>query len=136
MLNASIFRFIILNSVKKCILDFHVTAATDTCKEDVVESYPRNTLKENYGSISLTIIALNLANKGLSFLLYCHIYRTLCDISNSIQFLPQQQQSPRGVFKNFAESTGKHLSRSLFFHKDLRSGALLKIRYSHASGFL
>ena len=79
MLNASIFRFIILNSVKKCILDFHVTAAADTCMEDVVESYPWNTLKENYGSISLTIIALNLANKGLSF--YCTVIFTgLCAI--------------------------------------------------------
>ena len=31
MLNASIFSFIILNLVKKDILDFHVTTATDTC---------------------------------------------------------------------------------------------------------
>ena len=79
LLNASIFRFIILNSAKKGILDFRVTAAADTCMKDVVESCPRNTLKENYGSISLTIIALNLANKGLSF--YCSVIFTgLCAI--------------------------------------------------------
>ena len=33
-------------------------------------------------ALILTIIELNLVSKGLSFLLYCHIYGTLSDISN------------------------------------------------------
>ena len=38
MLNASIFSFIILKLVKKGILDFHVTAATDMCMKEVIDS--------------------------------------------------------------------------------------------------
>ena len=44
MLNASIFSFIILNLVKKGILDFHVTTATDICMKDVIHSCLRRAL--------------------------------------------------------------------------------------------
>ena len=44
MLNNSIFSFIILNLVKKGILDFHVTTAADKCMEEVIESCPRRVL--------------------------------------------------------------------------------------------
>ena len=35
------------------------------------------------------------------------------------------------IYKHFTEWTRKNLSRSLFFHKDLRIGALVKIRHSN-----
>ena len=38
MLNASIFSFIILILVKKSILDFHVTTATDIGMKEVIDS--------------------------------------------------------------------------------------------------
>ena len=44
MLNASIFSVIILNLIKKGILDFHVTTAADICMEEVTESCPRRAL--------------------------------------------------------------------------------------------
>ena len=44
MLNASIFNFIILNLVKKGILDFHVTTATYICLKEVIRSSPRRAL--------------------------------------------------------------------------------------------
>ena len=44
MLNASIFSFIILNLVKKGILDFHVTTATDICMKEVIHSCLRRAL--------------------------------------------------------------------------------------------
>ena len=44
MLNASIFSFIILKLVKKGILDFHVTAATDMCMKEVIDSCLRRVL--------------------------------------------------------------------------------------------
>ena len=54
MLNASIFRFIILNLVKKDILEFHVTTATDLCLKAYERSnsqlFSQSTLKENHGN--------------------------------------------------------------------------------------
>ena len=44
MLNASIFSVIILNLIKKGILDFHVTTAADICMKEVTESCPRRAL--------------------------------------------------------------------------------------------
>ena len=44
MLNVSIFNFIILNLVKKGILDFHVTTATDICLKEVIRSCLRRAL--------------------------------------------------------------------------------------------
>ena len=44
MLNASIFSFIILNLIKKGILDFHVTTAADICMKDVMESCLRRAM--------------------------------------------------------------------------------------------
>ena len=86
VLNASIFSFIILNLVKKSILDFYVTTATAICLKEVIYSCLRRALErkimETLKALILTIIVLNLVSKGL-FLLYCHItdpsisYRTL-----------------------------------------------------------
>ena len=45
MLNASIFSLIILNLVKKGILDFHVTTTTDICMKEVIHSCLRRTLE-------------------------------------------------------------------------------------------
>ena len=39
-LNASIINFIILKSVKKVVLEFHVTTATDICLKEVTDSSP------------------------------------------------------------------------------------------------
>ena len=36
ILNALIFSFIILNLVKKGVLDFHITTVTDICMKEVV----------------------------------------------------------------------------------------------------
>ena len=86
MLNASIYSFIILDLVKKGILDFHVTTAADICMKEVIESCLRKALwrkiMEALKALNLTIIVLNLVGKSLFFLLYCYIYRTLYDISN------------------------------------------------------
>ena len=71
MLNASIFSFIILKLVKKGILDFHVTAATDMCMKEVIDSCLRRVLwrriMETLKAIIWTIILLNSVSKGLSF---------------------------------------------------------------------
>ena len=71
MPNASIFSFIILNLVKKRILDFHVTTAIDTAMKEVIDSCLRGALwrkiKETLKTFILTIVALNFVTKGLSF---------------------------------------------------------------------
>ena len=70
---------------QKGILDFHVTAATGICMNEVINSSLRGALiskiMETLKALILTIILLNLVSKGL-FLLYCHIYRTFYDINN------------------------------------------------------
>ena len=46
-------------------------------------------------------------------------------------------QSLRGkTYKHLTEWTGKNLGRSIFYHKDLRIGALVKIKYSNIGIFL
>ena len=76
MLNASIFCFIILNLVKKGILDFCVITATGICMKKVIHSYLRRALErkimETLKALILTITVLNLVSKGL-FFLYFHI---------------------------------------------------------------
>ena len=53
MLNASIFNFIILNLVKKGILDFHVTTATDIFLKEVIHSCLRRALYAKLCTLSL-----------------------------------------------------------------------------------
>ena len=56
MLNPLIFSFIILNLVKKGILDFHVTTATDSCMKEVIESCPRRVLWWNIMEVLKALI--------------------------------------------------------------------------------
>ena len=71
MLNPLIFSFIILNLVKKGVLDFHVTTATDICMKEVIDSCLRRALwrkiMETLKAFIVTIIVLNFVSKGLSF---------------------------------------------------------------------
>ena len=72
MLHASNFSFIILNLVKKGILDFHVTTATvDLCMKEVNDSLLRRALwrkiMDTLEALILTIIVQNLVRKDLSF---------------------------------------------------------------------
>ena len=59
-----------LNLVKKGVLDFHVTTATDICMKEVIHSCLHGALSrkimETLKALTLTITALNLVNKGLS----------------------------------------------------------------------
>ena len=78
MLNASIFSFIILKLVRKGILDFHITTATDMCMNDIIDSCHRRTLwkiMETLKGLILTIIVLDILNcqERSYFLLYCHV---------------------------------------------------------------
>ena len=61
----------ILNLVKKGILDFHVTAATNICIKEVIHSCLCRALErkiiETLKALILTIIILNLVSKGLFF---------------------------------------------------------------------
>ena len=90
MLNASIFSFIILNLLKKGILNFLVSTATDIRTKEVIDSYLRRPLMKIIGTLKalkLTIIALNLTSQGLTFyytvILQTPRYRTgLYDIGN------------------------------------------------------
>ena len=97
---------------------------------------------ETLKALVLTISMLNLVSKGFFFTILSY-YRPLDIVQDSrIQAIRssfhRQQQLPRGVLQNFAELTGKHLCRSLFFHNvaGLRTGALLKIRHSDTGVFL
>ena len=94
MLNALIFSFIILNLVKKGVLDFHVTTATDICMKEVIDSCLCGALSskimEKLKALILTIIVLNLVNKGLS--LYYTIIFT--GPSTSYRALRYKQFSP------------------------------------------
>ena len=77
MLNASIYIFIILNFVKKGILDIHLITATDICMKNVIDSFLRRTLLRKIIEtlkaliiikvLIITITLLNLVSKGLSF---------------------------------------------------------------------
>ena len=60
ILNTSIFSFMILNLVKKGILDFHVTTAADICINDLMESCLRRAIWRNIMEAlkTLTIITL------------------------------------------------------------------------------
>ena len=78
MLNASIFSFIILKLVKKGILDFHITTATDICMKEVIDSCLCRTfgkIMETLKALILTIIVLDILNyqERSNFLLYCHV---------------------------------------------------------------
>ena len=65
------FSVLILKLVKKGILDFHVTAATDMCMKEVIDSCLRRVLwrriMETLKALIWTIILLNSVRKGLSF---------------------------------------------------------------------
>lgn len=84
LLNASIFSLIILNLVERVFRT--VTTATDTCMKEVIDSFLRNfPLKENYGkakSINFIYHCPKFSQQRSFSFLYCHIYRTLYDISN------------------------------------------------------
>ena len=71
MLTVSIFSFITLNLIKKGILHFYVTRATDLSMEEVIDSCLHRAIwrktNETLKALILTIIVLNLASKGLSF---------------------------------------------------------------------
>ena len=86
MLNASIFSFIILNLVKKGILDFHVTIATDICMTEGIHSCFRRALgrkiMKTLKALILTIIMLNLVSNGLFFTILSY-YRPLNIIQDS-----------------------------------------------------
>ena len=65
------FHFHNLKFSLKGILYFHATTATDTCIEEVIDSYLRRALlrkiMETLKALILTIIVLNLVSKGFSF---------------------------------------------------------------------
>ena len=71
----------------------------------------------------LTIISPNILSKDHSF--YYMSY--LQDFLRYNKFM---------VLKSLLESAGKHLTRSLLSHKDLRPRALLKIIHSNPNVFL
>ena len=116
MLNASIFCFIILNLIKKGILDFHVTTAADIYMKEVTESTLEVT--EALKALISTIIVLNLVRK-------CLFFTVLPFLRDSVKYkqfiVPFIDGSRRpGVFLKISQqeiSTRKHLSRSFFFIK-------------------
>ena len=165
MLNAIIFSFTILNLVKKDILDFHVTTATDICTRVYERSnsqlFSQSTLNENHGntkSINFNYHCPTCSQQNsFSTILSYHIpldivqdstiqaicssfhitypaisYRSLQYRQSVVPFI--DSSGCQEVFlKNVADLTGKHLYRSLFFHKVacLSPEALLKIRHSN-----
>ena len=52
-----------VNLVKKCILEFHFTTATDICMKEVIDSFPLKSIcrkfLETQKALILTIIVLN-----------------------------------------------------------------------------
>ena len=57
--------------VKKAIVHFHVTTATEICMNEVIDSCLRRplwrTIMQTLKALTSTIIVLNLVSKGLSF---------------------------------------------------------------------
>ena len=78
----------ILKFSQKGILEFHFTIATDVCIKEVIDSSLQRTLwrkiMEALKTLILTITVLNLVKDRLflKYCHYCHIYRSLYDISN------------------------------------------------------
>ena len=128
MLNVPVFSFIVLNLVKKGILD-------PSCYYSLWHIYERrnwklpsqSTLKENFGS-----------NESINFNYHCNklvsyrsfFFTVLSYLPDSLQykqflvpFIDSSSRLEEKYIKNFAEWTGKKLSWSLFFHKDLMIGA-------------
>ena len=92
-------------------------------------------MKENFGS-----------NESINFNYHCNklvsyrsfFFTVLSYLPDSLQykqflvpFIDSSSRLEEKYIKNFAEWTGKKLNWSLFFHKDLMIGALLKIRHSN-----
>ena len=119
MLNASIFSFIILNLVKKAILHFHVTTATDMCMKEIIDSWLRRALwrkiMEILKALILTITVLNLVSKGLSFH-YTAIFTGPSILYRTLRY--------KQFIVPFIDSSNRCIAVGL------RPRALLKIRHS------
>ena len=141
MLNVPIFSFIILNLVKKGILD-------PSCYYSLWHIYERrnwklpsqSTLKENFGS-----------NESINFNYHCNklvsyrsfFFTVLSYLPDSLQykqflvpFIDSSSRLEEKYIKNFTEWTGKNLSRSPIFHQDLMIRDLFKMRHSNTGVYL
>ena len=90
MLNASIYIFIILNFVKKDILDIHLTTATDICMKNVIDSFLRRTLLRKIIETLKALIIIHctkFSQQGSFFLLFCQFVFFLIDSSSRIDVL-------------------------------------------------
>ena len=134
------FSFIILNLEKKSILD-------PSCYYSLWHIYERrnwklpsqSTLKENFGtneSINFNYHSNKLVNYRSFFFVLSYLQDSLQYKQSLVPFIDSSSRLEKKYIKNFTEWTGKNLSRSHFFHKDLMIGALLKLRHSNTGVFL
>ena len=141
MPNVPIFSFISLNSEKKSILD-------PSCYYRLWHIYERrnwklpsqSTLKENFGtneSINFNYHCNKLVNyRSFFFTVLSYLQDSLQYKQSLVPFIDSSSRLEEKYIKNFTEWTGKNLSRSQFFHKELMIGALLKIMHSNTGVFL
>ena len=113
-------------------MTLHVTTAADICMKELFESRIRRALLRKIMEILknqfLVLVIANLVSQSLSFLLY--IQDSLQYKQFLVPFINSSSRSEENFFK-ISQNQQEKISWSLIFHKDLRSGPLLKIIHSN-----
>ena len=138
MLNVPILSFIILNLVKKGILDpscyyslWHIYM-----KEEIESCLRKALWRKVLEAMKELILTKLISSKSFFFTALSYLQDSLQYKQFLVPFIDSSSRLKEKYIKNFTEWTGKNLSRSPIFHQDLMIRDLFKMRHSNTGVYL